>query len=432
MRKLITALPDGGVNALSGLQGTQTVGRISAAHPATYCLRFWATLFLPTGHRRNATSCQLLANVRPFESCLNDLFRRNSLCDLPGLPQQPTLRVICCFKTGATPDVGLTGQGNLFHTLRFTPGIDGIKQLHDSFRLQDRERMNEKKNYTYHLIAIFTVGVWGLTFISTKVLIANGLSPKEIFLLRFLIAYIGIWFISPRKLFANNWKDELWLLLGGITGGSVYFLTENMALGITLATNVAFIVCTAPLLTTIFSLMIYKKEKATRTLIGGSLMALVGVAMVVYNGSFVLKISPLGDFLTLLAALSWAFYSLIMKKMTGRYNTIFITRKIFFYGILTILPVFLFQPWQADLSLLMEPSVLLNLLFLGVLASLVCFAVWNVVLKNLGTVRASNYIYLNPLFTLVGSAVLLDEHLTIIALIGAGCIMGGVYIAGRK
>ena len=220
-----------------------------------------------------------------------------------------------------------------------------------------RERMNEKKNYTYHLIAIFTVGVWGLTFISTKVLIANGLSPKEIFLLRFLIAYIGIWFISPRKLFANNWKDELWLLLGGITGGSVYFLTENMALGITLATNVAFIVCTAPLLTTIFSLMIYKKEKATRTLIGGSLMALIGVAMVVYNG------------LTLVAALSWAFYSLIMKKMTGMYNTIFITRKIFFYGILTTLPVFMFQPWKADLSLLIQPSVLLNLLFLGVVAS---------------------------------------------------------------
>lgn len=292
--------------------------------------------------------------------------------------------------------------------------------------------MHTTKNYIYHLIAILTVGIWGLTFISTKVLIEHGLSPQEIFLLRFLMAYLGIWFISPRKLFADNWKDELWLLWGGVTGGSFYFFTENTALEITLATNVAFIVCTAPLLTTIFSLMIYKKEKATRSLIGGSLMALVGVAMVVYNGSFVLKISPLGDFLTLLAALSWAFYSLIMKKMTGRYDTIFITRKIFFYGILTILPVFLFQPWQADLSLLMEPSVLLNLLFLGVLASLVCFAVWNVVLKNLGTVRASNYIYLNPLFTLVGSAVLLDEHLTIIALIGAGCIMGGVYIAGRK
>lgn len=295
-----------------------------------------------------------------------------------------------------------------------------------------QEYMNKKKNYTYHLIAILTVGIWGLTFISTKVLISHGISPKEIFLLRFLIAYIGIWFISPRKLFANNWKDELWLLLGGITGGSVYFLTENMALEITLATNVAFIVCTAPLLTTIFSLLIYKKEKATRALIGGSLMALAGVALVVYNGSFVLKISPLGDCLTLLAALSWAFYSLIMKKMTGRYNTIFITRKIFFYGILTILPVFLFSPWQVNLSLLVQPSILLNLLFLGVLASLVCFAVWNVVLKNLGTVRASNYIYLNPLFTLVGSVILLNEHLTVMALVGAGFILGGVYLAGKR
>ena len=109
--------------------------------------------------------------------------------------------------------------------------------------------MHTTKNYIYHLIAILTVGIWGLTFISTKVLIEHGLSPQEIFLLRFLMAYLGIWFISPRKLFADNWKDELWLLWGGVTGGSFYFFTENTALEITLATNVAFIVCTAPLLT---------------------------------------------------------------------------------------------------------------------------------------------------------------------------------------
>lgn len=292
--------------------------------------------------------------------------------------------------------------------------------------------MNAKKNYTYHLIAICVVGIWGLTFISTKVLIGHGLSPQEIFLLRFLIAYLGIWLISPRKLLADNWKDELWLLLGGIMGGSFYFLTENTALEITLATNVAFIVCTAPLITTLLSLLIYKKEKATRGLIGGSLMSLVGVALVVYNGSFVLKISPLGDFLTLLAAFSWAFYSLIMKKMAGRYRTSFITRKIFFYGVLTILPAFFFRPWQFPLSGLLQPAVLFNLLFLGVLASLVCYVVWNMVLKQLGTVRASNYIYLNPLFTLIGSAILLNEQLTVVALMGAVLILGGVYWAGRK
>ena len=292
--------------------------------------------------------------------------------------------------------------------------------------------MHTTKNYIYHLIAILTVGIWGLTFISTKVLIEHGLSPQEIFLLRFLMAYLGIWFISPRKLFADNWKDELWLLWGGVTGGSFYFFTENTALEITLATNVAFIVCTAPLLTTILSLLIYKKEKATAGLVGGSLLALVGVALVVYNGHFILKISPLGDFLTLLAAFSWAFYSLIMKKMSGRYRTTFITRKIFFYGILTILPAFLLHPWQFSLSGLWQPAVWMNLLFLGVLASLVCFVVWNIILKQLGTVRASNYIYLNPLFTLIGSAVLLDEQFTIMSLMGAMLILGGVYWAGKR
>lgn len=292
--------------------------------------------------------------------------------------------------------------------------------------------MNAKNNSVYHLIAILIVGIWGLTFISTKVLIENGLSPQEIFLLRFLMAYFGIWFISPRRLFANSWKDEFWLLMGGVTGGSFYFLAENSALEITLATNVSFIVCTAPLLTTILSLLIYKKERATRGLLGGSLLALAGVALVVYNGSFVLKISPLGDFLTLLAALAWAFYSLIMRKLFSRYSTTFITRKIFFYGVLTILPAFLVRPWHFEVARLLQPAILFNLLFLGVLASLICYAVWNVVLKRLGTVRASNYIYLNPLFTLVGSAFLLGERLTVVALIGAVFILGGVYLAGKK
>lgn len=91
-----------------------------------------------------------------------------------------------------------------------------------------RKCMNAMKNYTYHLVAVLTVGIWGLTFISTKVLIGHGLSPQEIFLLRFLIAYMGIWLISPRKLFADNWKDEFWMFLGGMTGGSFYFLKENI------------------------------------------------------------------------------------------------------------------------------------------------------------------------------------------------------------
>ena len=118
--------------------------------------------------------------------------------------------------------------------------------------------------------------------------------------------------------------------------------------------------------------------------------------------------------------------------MTGHYPTVFITRKIFFYGVLTILPAFLLQPLQPDFGMLLQPVVLSNLLFLAVLASLVCYVLWNVVLKQLGTVKASNYIYLNPLVTMVASVIILHEQITWITLMGAACIILGVYLAEKK
>ena len=100
-------------------------------------------------------------------------------------------------------------------------------------------------------------------------------------------------------------------------------------------------------------------------------MALIGVGLVVFNGSFILKINPLGDFLSLIAALMWAFYCLILKQLDSRYSTAFITRKVFFYGIMTILPVFLFRPLHWDISLMLQPVVWGNLFFLGIIASIV-------------------------------------------------------------
>lgn len=60
--------------------------------------------------------------------------------------------------------------------------------------------------------------------------------------------------------------------------------------------NVSFIVCTAPLITTFLAILFVRSIKATVPLILGSLIALLGVALVIYNGHFVLKLNPLGDF----------------------------------------------------------------------------------------------------------------------------------------
>ena len=118
-------------------------------------------------------------------------------------------------------------------------------------------------------MAIAVVVVWGLTYISTKVLIQQGLHPHEIFFYRFLVAYAGIWLIAPRRLLANSWKEEGLLALAGFFGGSLYFYTENTALGLTQASNVAFLLCTAPLLTAFLSAAFYKEDRLTRRLLMG-------------------------------------------------------------------------------------------------------------------------------------------------------------------
>ena len=289
-----------------------------------------------------------------------------------------------------------------------------------------------KSKLIFHLIAIATVAIWGTTFVSTKILIQHGLTPSEIFFYRFVLAYICMWSISRKKLFANRIKDELLLFLAGLCGGTIYFLTENTALGITLASNVSLIVCTSPILTTFLSYLFKRKEPFTRHLLYGSFMALIGVGLVVFNGSFILKINPLGDFLSLTAALMWAFYCLSLKQLDSRYSTVFITRKVFFYGIMTTLPVFLFRPLHWDTSLMLQPVVWGNLLFLGIIASMLCFISWNACVKELGAVQSTNYIYIVPLVTLLTSAIIIDEKITVIALSGCFLILCGVYLAERK
>lgn len=287
------------------------------------------------------------------------------------------------------------------------------------------------KNGIWHLMALMTAAIWGTTFVSTKVLINQGLSPADILFYRFLLAYLVMWFFSPRILFAHSLKDELLMVGAGLAGGSLYFIAENTALGITLASNVSLIICTAPLFTAILSHFWVKGEKLKRGLLYGSLIALGGVALVVFNGSFILQINPLGDFLTITAALMWAFYNMILKRLDSRYSTLLITRKVFFYGVITLLPVFLLNPLTTDTTILLKPVVIGNLIFLGLVASMLCYIMWNVAVKQLGPTRTSNYLYVIPLVTLLTSSVVIGETVTVIALTGAALILCGVYLAEK-
>lgn len=293
--------------------------------------------------------------------------------------------------------------------------------------------MARNNTWIYHLVAFATVAIWGCTFVSTKVLMLNGLSPAQIFTLRFFIAYVMMLAVYHSRLWADSWRDELKMMLLGISGGSLYFLSENEAMNFTSTTNTSLIVCSCPLFATLLVRLVYRSTtRISMMQLGGSLLAFAGMVIVVLNGRFVLHLSPLGDALAFTACLSWSVYSLLMKWVSAKYGAAFITRKVFFYGVLTILPYYIFYPTLPTTAVLTKPVVVGNLAFLGCLASMICFLTWNWCISKLGAVKATNWVYFNPITTMIFASWVLGEKITPYFLAGATCILLGMFVADRS
>ncbi len=286
------------------------------------------------------------------------------------------------------------------------------------------------KGALYRVLALATIIVWGVTFVSTKVLISYGLSPVEIFIIRFAIAYLCTLVFSHDRLWASDLTDEFLMLAAGVTGGSLYFIAENSALSITFASNVSLIICCAPIFTMILGRIVFK-DPIKPLMWVGSVFAFIGVAVIVLNGSKQFGINPIGDLLTAVAALSWAGYCLILKRLNSRYSNLFITRKVFAYGVITAIFYYIFFPADNHILITDIKSIIANLLFLSVGASFLCYLMWNTAVKHLGPESTSNYIYLVPLVTIIASATILNEPFTITMAIGTALIIGGVMMSTK-
>lgn len=167
----------------------------------------------------------------------------------------------------------------------------------------------------------------------------------------------------------------------------------------------------------IFVRPIKKKKLPSAAFFISVCLAIVGIYLLSFSGE-TMAVNPKGDLLAISAAAVWALYSILMKEI-GKFGfpTIFVTRKIFGYGILFMLPALLFESglnWQR----IFEPVFFFNLLFLGLGASAMCFVTWNFAVKVLGAVKTSVYIYLVPVITVLCSVVVLHETISIRAALG--------------
>lgn len=283
----------------------------------------------------------------------------------------------------------------------------------------------------WHLLALTVACIWGSTFVASKVLLMAGLTPAEIMCMRFVLAWMLMLPFCHKQL-KTNLRDELLMMTLGLSGGSLYFLAENTALQLTSATStVALLVSTTPIVTALMNRCMHRGEHLSGRFLSGSMVALVGVALVVFNGVFILDDNPWAMLLALGASFTWGIYSLVIRHVEKRYSSAVITRKVFFWGVITMLPICLMEENDFGPGLF-TPTVIGTLLFLGLVASLGCFLLWNIVLRRIGIIAAGNYLYFNPVTSLIVAYIVLNEHITGLAILGCLLTIVGVYLCNRK
>ncbi len=292
--------------------------------------------------------------------------------------------------------------------------------------------MKEKTTISGHITALITILIWGMTFISTKILLVD-FTPIEILFFRFVIGFLALLIVYPHRLKLTDKKQEWIFACAGLTGVTLYYLLQNFALIHSLASNIGVVVSVAPFFTAILAHFFADKEKLKPNFFIGFIAAITGVILMSFSGGSGFEFHPLGDILAVLAAAVWAVYSLLAKKIsTFGYNSIATTRHTFFYGLLFMVPVFLLTDSNLDIQRFSESANLLNMLFLGLAASAICFVTWNYAVKLLGPVKTSVYIYIVPVVTVISSVLVLHEKITLMSALGIILALIGLFVSESK
>ena len=289
-----------------------------------------------------------------------------------------------------------------------------------------------RKTLLCHIFALFCVFIGGTKFISTKILL-DSFHSVVVLIYRLTISVILLFLIYPKIFKTKSFKHELLFICAGLSGVTLYFLFENLALSFTTATDVGIIVSAAPFFTLIFCTIFLRDSKITLWFIIGFIVAMAGIIIISINGSENLNANPIGYLLALLAMIMWGLYSVFIKKISDLgYGGIGSTRKIMYYGLLFLIPFFFIFRCNFNFVAFKDIKVVFNILFLGILASTACFVLWNYSVKNIGAVKTTLYLYLSPVITAIASAIVLKEKITPLIILGMALAIIGLVISSIR
>ncbi len=304
---------------------------------------------------------------------------------------------------------------------------------------------------------------WGVTFASTRSLL-EVFSALEIQAIRFSLAWLVLFAVRVRSAASGrtaaedgsgrvrsrrirSWRDEALFAGMGLTGVALYQFLENCAIYYTNASNVAILVSFGPIVTALLAWLLTGDRTLSPRFALGGLVAIAGVALVSLNGVVNFQVRPLGDMMAVCAMVSWGVYSILIEKANSRrIGQLEAVRRAFFWSLVIIAPLELWGATESgfyaldgsfsvttDLAENMErfsrPANVMNLVFLGVVASAACFVLWSRVCRTLGVVRTTVGLYLTPIVGVVFAALFLGERLTAMGAAGGVLILAGVIIA---
>jgi|GEM_PF-5813625 len=299
-----------------------------------------------------------------------------------------------------------------------------------------------------HLLAIACTFVWSTTFIVNKMLFNDDLDPLLVILLRQTLACLLVTLtcalcmrrrppIHGRIPLKERLSRDRLLIIAGILGIFIYYLFDNYSVKNTYVTNSSLLMTTAPIFAALIDRYIIKdSHRFTLSFSLGTLCCFLGAFLIIFNGSFMLKLSPLGDLLAIGAAVIWAVYCTLVKVVSLENarrerprSQAEIARAFLCWGSLAMWIFYLSS--GGDFSDLAGYSgrQLGMIAFLGVVASFLCLLFWNGSIARIGAVKCSLYLFASPLLAILASAVFLDERLSLVSGLGAAALLLGMALA---
>ena len=278
------------------------------------------------------------------------------------------------------------------------------------------------------LLALLVVVVWGLNFVVIKVGLHN-MPPLMLAGLRFmLVAFPAIFFVARPKI-------PLSLLLGyGLTISFGQFAFLFCAIKFGMPAGLASLVLQAQAFFTIILGAFVFGERLQGKQLAGITLAVFGVLVLIEASLNGQHVALLGFCLTLAAALCWACGNIFNKKIMQHASRPPVMSLVVWSALIPIVP-FLLASYLLDGSPAMKQSLvnidlttILSLVYLAFVATIVGYGIWGALLGRYETWRVAPLSLLVPVVGIASAALLLDETLSALQLMGAVLIMAGLYI----